>query len=159
MDESTRARLVEILEAAPEIYLPAGRLLETLQGQDLAVGLDRAAFLTALRADPLFELLEVGGPDREPGPGEQGPVGAAVEPGVKLAARALTADAVMTALAHNLAQLNEALLRAWESRPAGDEQTEAMLLEVLTRAEELGKEIRGIAEGPRGEPPPPGGQA
>ncbi len=149
MDEPTRARLVEILEVAPEIYLPAGRLLEMLQAEALAAGLDRPAFLEALQADPLFELLGAPAPDQAPLP----------EPGVKLAGRALTAEAVMTALAHNLAQLNEALLRAWESRPAGDPQTEKMLLEVLERAEELGEEIRGITDGHSGEPPQQGSLA
>jgi len=146
MDEPTRARLVEILEAAPEIYLPLGRLLEMLQAQGLADGLDRMGLLESLRADPLFELLGARLADQELAP----------EPGVKLAGRALTTEAVMSALAHNLAQLNEALLRAWESRPAGDAQTETMLLEVLARAEELGKEIREIADSQPGDPDPPG---
>jgi len=146
MDEPTRARLVEILDAAPEIYLPLGRLLEMLQAQGLAAGLDRTALLESLRADPLFELLGARLADQELAP----------EPGVKLAGRALTTEAVMSALAHNLAQLNEALLRAWESRPAGDAQTETMLLEVLARAEELGKEIREIADSQPGDPDPPG---
>ncbi len=151
MDEPTRARMIAILESAPEIYLPIGRLLAMLQEDGLASGLDLAAFSAVLRADPLFEVLEAGGPDR--GAGEKAP--AAATPGVKLAARALTPEALMTALAHNLAQLNDALLRAWDGRPAGDPETEAMLLEVLARAEELGKEIRGIADERSGGPAGP----
>lgn len=146
MDEKTLSRAIEILEAAPEIYLPLERLWLALRSEGLAADLDREALQRALEADARFEFSV------PPVLAEEGGGLAGAGPHVKLASRQVTTDAVLDILEHNANTLHEVLLRAWQNRPAGDDRAEAMLVEAMAKAEKLRSEIRDVIRIRR--PPP-----
>jgi hypothetical protein len=99
---------------------------------------DLKAFQHQLEADPRFEFSA---PPVPPGWVEAVGPEALAGPHVKLAARKVTTEAVLEILTHNIEQLNQALLRAWENRPPGDDRAEAMLVEAMAKAERLRREI------------------
>ena len=154
MDANTLSRTLEILETAPEIYLPVERLWLTLRTEGLAIDLDREGFQRELEADP---RIEFSAPPVLPSAGGLAGLGLAAGPHVKLASRPVTTDAVLDILEHNIEQLNEVLLRAWENRPPGDDRAEAMLVEAMAKAEKLRSEIREVIRirRPPGEEEPP----
>lgn len=147
MDEQAYARLIEMLEAAPEVYLPLGKLWQALRADGLDGGISFDGLRQALQADERFEILTPGRASASIGMEIEGlePESPLAGPAVKLADRPITTEAVMTGLSHNLDQLSQAIQHAWEGRPPGDAEAEAVLLEVLKRVEELGKEIRNLA--------------
>lgn len=140
MDDKTLARTVEILESDPQIYLPVESLWLALRCEGLAADLDRETFQHDLEADPRFEFSA---PPVFLSGEETAKLGLA-GPHVKLTTRQVTTDAVLDILEHNVDQLHEVLLRAWENRPPGDDQAEAMLVEAMAKAEKLRSEIRDV---------------
>lgn len=154
MDETTLARAIEALEHNPEIYVPVEGLWLLLRSEGLALDLEREAFQRELEQDPRFEFTA---PPVLPGLGDEADQAARSGPHVKLAARKVTTDAVLGILAHNVEQLNQALLRAWENRPPGDDRAEAMLVEAMAKAERLRREIGEVSRlrrPPEEEPSP-----
>jgi hypothetical protein len=154
LDDKTLARAIEILEVDPQIYLPVERLWLALRSEGLAADLDREAFQRDLEADSRFEFSA---PPVFLSGGETADLGL-TGPHVKLATRQVTTDAVLDILEHNVDQLHEVLLRAWENRPPGDDRAEAMLVEAMAKAEKLRGEIRDvirIRRPPTEETPPP----
>lgn len=142
MDEAALLRIGEILEAAPEVYVPAHHLWASLQEEGYLEGVDAAAFRVALEQDPRFDVFAPGGTEDRPPDMPDADEDPLARWGVKLASRPLTPDRVIDGLIHNLARLNEAVIRAWEQRPQDDPATEALLREVQNRIEDLGGEIR-----------------
>ena len=149
MDANTLSRAIEILEDDPEIYLPVERLWLTLRTEGLAMDLDRESFQRELEADSRFDFTA---PPVLLSADETASFGLAAGPHVKLSSRQVTTDAVLDILEHNVDQLHEVLLRAWENRPLGDDRAEAMLVEAMAKAEKLRSEIRDVIRIRR--PPP-----
>jgi hypothetical protein len=138
LDETTLTRAIEALETDPEIYVPVERLWLFLRSEGLALDVDRESFQSQLEADARFEFSA---PPVPPGWMDVAGEASLAGPHVKLAARKVTTEAVLEILAHNVEQLNQALLRAWENRPPGDDRAEAMLVEAMAKAEKLRREI------------------
>jgi hypothetical protein len=134
MDKATLDRAIEILQEDPSFYLPIRDLWMSLREEGLASDLELESFYTFLVGDDLFEIMtqEGGGP------------ASSSSTRVKLASRQVTTDDVLEGLSQSLLALNQALLNAWESRPQGDEQTEGLLLDALSIAEELGREVKEV---------------
>ena len=134
MDKATLERALEILEKDPSFYLPVRDLWQKLRDEGLASDLEMEPFYTYLASDDQFEIMEQEGEDPSTFSGTR----------VKLASRQVTTDDVLEGLSQSLLALNQALLNAWETRPQGDEQTEGMLLDALSIAEELGREVKEV---------------
>jgi hypothetical protein len=152
--------VVRILEADPDPYVPVERLWQTLHQEGL--DLDLQAFEAELQADDRFEFTQ--GPALSPAGAGEGQsseevgqelsaLGLYSGRRVKLASRKVTSDDVLAALVHNLELVNQALLRAWDNRPRGDPEAEAMLVEAMAKAEKLGKEIREVIGARQGRSP------
>jgi len=151
MDERTMERVVEILETDPDFYVPVKKLWLTLQGEGLALDLDLEAFQAQLERDDQFEFIK--GIDHAEGfeddpefEAEMEAMGFFSGPRVKLASREMTAEDVFAGLTRSLHQLNKALRDAWETRPEGDPEAEEMLLEALSLAEQLEREVQEMIE-------------
>jgi hypothetical protein len=146
MDDRVIERLIAMLRTAPEIYLPLGTLWQALCADGLDAGLTFDGLRRLLEADKRFEILTPGSAAASLRVEIEAlePDGPLAGPAVKLAERPVTTEAVMTGLSHNLEQLSQAIQRAWQGRPAGDAEAEAVLQEVLGRVEELEKEIRNL---------------
>jgi hypothetical protein len=162
MDELTLGLIIRILEADPEPYVPIERLWQIVHQEGLALDLDLQAFGADLHADPRFEFTQ--SPVLSPGRGgerqspeevqqELSALGLYSGVRVKLASRKVTPDDVLAGLVHNLDLVNQALLRAWDNRPRGDAEAEAMLVEAMAKAEKLGKEIREVIAAREGRSP------
>jgi hypothetical protein len=134
MDKATLDRAIEILEKDPSFYLPVRDLWLALREQGLARDLELEPFYTFLAGDDQFEIMEQEGGDPTSLSGAR----------VKLASRQVTTDDVLEGLSQSLLALNQALRNAWETRPQGDEQTEGLLLDALSIAEELGREVKEV---------------
>ena len=65
-------------------------------------------------------------------------------PRIKLADREMTEDDIFTGLHNSLKRMNDALQNAWETRPAGDQETEDQLLEILAAGQKLEREIQEL---------------
>jgi len=165
MDEPALARAIEILETDPDFYVPVKKLWLMLQGEGLALGLEPEEFYAQLAADDRFEFIE--GVNHTEGLEDDPEFAAEMEqemealgffsgPQVKLVSREMTAEDVFAGLSRSLAQLNEALRGAWETRPEGDAEAEAMLLDALAMAEQLGREVQEIVEERSDQPPQEG---
>jgi len=152
MDETTLARICEILETDPDFYVPEKKLLLMLQREGLVTDLDIDTFHSYLLADERFEFIE----SDDPSPGLEPPVTATAQeisleslglfsgPRVKLVSREVTTDDVLSGLSRSLQQLNQALQQAWESRPEGDAEAEGLLLDALSMAEQLEHEVQEV---------------
>jgi di/tripeptidase len=163
VDEATLTRVIEILETDPDFYVPVKKLWLMVQGEGLALDLDLETFHARLAADDRFEFIEGvdHAEDFEDDPEfaaemerEMEALGFFSGPRVKLASREMTAEDVFAGMARSLAQLNAALRGAWESRPEGDPEAEAMLQDVLDLARQLEQEVQGMIE-EQGEQPSP----
>lgn len=161
MDEHTLARVTEILATDPDFYVPVRRLWLMLREEGLAPDLGLETFHAHLAADDRFEFIE--GVDHAEGLAEDPEFAAEMErgmealgfsgPRVKLVGRDMTAEDVFAGLSRSLEQLSDALRGAWETRPDGDAETEGMLLDALTMAEELEREIQEIIDEQGKQPP------
>ena len=162
VDELALGLVVRILEADPDPYVPVERLWQTLHQEGLALDLELQAFEAELQADGRFEFTQ--GPALPPAGAGEGQSSEEVGQElsalgfysgrrVKLASRKVTSDDVLAALVHNLELVNQALLRAWDNRPRGDPEAEAMLVEAMAKAERLGKEIREVIDARQGRSP------
>ena len=134
MDKATLERTIEILQKDPSFYMLVRDLWLALREEGLASDLEMEPFYTHLAGDDQFEIMEQEGGDQTSISGAR----------VKLASRQVTTDDVLEGLSQSLLALNQALLTAWETRPEGDDQTEGLLLDALSIAEELGREVKEV---------------
>jgi hypothetical protein len=162
VDKLALQLVVRILEADPDPYVPVERLWQTLHQEGLALDLDLQPFEDELQADNRFEFTQAPAlPPAGAGEGqstedvgqELSALGLYSGRRVKLASRKVTSDDVLAGLVHNLELVNQALLRAWDNRPRGDPEAEAMLVEAMAKAEKLGKEIREVIDARQGRSP------
>lgn len=155
MDERTLSRVIEILENAPDFFVPVKKLWLTLQGEGLALDVDLPDFYNMLLNNGQFELAS--GVDHEEGfddpavaeemENEMESLGFYSGPRVKLVSREMTAEDIFVGLARSLKQMNKALQNAWDSRPEDHQETEDQLLEILAAGQKLEREVRGLIEG------------
>lgn len=151
MSEQVLDRAIEVLEADPELYVPVKKLHRTLQNEGVS-SLALEDLYGLLIADPRFELIEgtdTGLVDSEFAAmmeQEMESLGFFSGPRVKLAIREMSTDEVLDGLTRSLQQLNQALKGAWESRPEDDPETEAMLRDALSMAEQLEQDVRELTD-------------
>jgi hypothetical protein len=141
--------VTQVLEIASDFYVPAKKLWQGLQTQELEINpeLDYDAFVALLQQDEHFEVepsveQALGepapwGPEEEP---EMEALGFYLGPRVKLAAREMTVADLADILEHKTRDMMQALERAWEARPQDDQQTEDLLIEALATAQRLRRE-------------------
>lgn len=157
MDRPTEQRVIEILETDPDFYVPIKKLWLMLQAEGLALDLELEEFQAQLEADDRFEIEYLD--DSLPGePEEVAEIERDLEalgffggPRVKLASREMTAEDVIAGLLRSLERMNEALRGAWETRPEGDREMEAELLDTLALGQKMEEEIRQMMEERRWE--------
>ena len=155
MNDRVMARMIKILETSPDFFVPVKKLWLMLQGEGLALDADLEDFHHMLLGDARFEFTP--GVDHKEGFEETGEFTEEMEremealgfysgPRVKLASREMTAEDVFAAMARSLTRMNEALQGAWETRPEGDEELEAQLLDILAAGQKLEREIHQLLE-------------
>lgn len=152
MDRPTEQRVIEILETDPDFYVPIKKLWLMLQAERLALDLELEEFQAQLEADDRFEAEDFD--DSLPGePEEVAEIERDLEalgffggPRVKLASREMTAEDFMAGLLRSLERMNEALRGAWETRPEGNREIEAELLDALALGQKMEEEIRQMME-------------
>lgn len=157
MGRPTEQRVIEILETDPDFYVPIKKLWLMLQAEGLALDLELEEFQAQLEADDRFEIEYLD--DSLPGePEEVAEIERDLEalgffggPRVKLASREMTAEDVIAGLLRSLERMNEALRGAWETRPEGDREMEAELLDTLALGQKMEEEIRQMMEERRWE--------
>jgi len=153
MDETTLARVIEILETDPDFYVPVKKLWLILQEESLAPNLDPESFYAQLEADKRFEFIQgvdrnedFNDPDTLEMQQEMEALGFFSGPRVKLVTRQMSTEDVFAGLSRSLKQLNAALRGAWETRPSQDDETEALLLDAIAMAERLERDVHGMIE-------------
>jgi len=155
MNNRMISRAVEILEAEPDFFMPVKKLWLTLQGEGLALDIELEDFHRMLLGDERFEFTP--GVDYKEGIEDDSELAQEMEremealgfysgPRVKLASREMTAEDVFTAMARNLARMNEALQGAWETRPEDDQAVEDQLLDILAAGQQLEREFQSLLE-------------
>lgn len=150
MDPQTERRLIEILETDPDFYVPIKKLWLILREEGLPLDLELEEFQAWLESDDRFEVRDFD--TSLPGdPEEAAEIERELEelgffsgPRVKLVSREMTAEDVFAGLLRSLERMNWALRGAWETRPVGDRETEAQLLDAMAIGEELEREIREL---------------
>jgi len=145
MDDRTWDRVIEILEADPEFFVPVKKLWLMLHRERRAPDMTIDEFYTQLAGDPRIEVME-GDALEEPDLGEveAEELDLLAGPRVKLKSREMTVDDVFAGLSRSLKQLDSALRGAWGRRPEGDEETETMLRDALSMTEQLEREVKDI---------------
>jgi hypothetical protein len=143
MDEVALARLIQLLESEPEPFVLLERLWQSLRQEGLLAEAEPDQFLRDLASDERFELLPA---SPSPAQADGEPVSRFGASRLRLVSRPVTADDVALGLARNVDLLNQALLKAWENRPAGDAEAEQVLLEAMARTGDLVKEIQEVVE-------------
>lgn len=148
-------RVIEILETAPDFYVPIKKLWLMLQGEGLALNVELEGFQRMLASDERFEFTpevdHTEGFDDDPDFAEEmememEALGFYSGPRVKLVSREMMAEDVFAAMSRSLTRMNEALQGAWETRPEGDQETEDQLLEILAAGQKLDREIQELID-------------
>jgi len=155
MDKLIITRVVEILETAPDFFVPVKKLWLMLQGEQLALNIELEDFHLMLMADERFEFtpgvdyreeFEEAAEFAEDMEREMEALGFYSGPRVKLVSREMVAEDAFAAMARSLTRMNEALQRAWETRPEDDLEIEDQLLDILAAGQKLEREIRGLID-------------
>lgn len=154
MDDPTITRVIEILEADPDFFVPVKKLWLMLQGEKLALDISPEDFHQILEGDGRFEFTpgvdheeELDDPElAEEMEREMEALGFYSGPRVKLVSREMAAEDVFAAMARSLARMNEALQGAWETRPKDDQEIEDQLLDILAAGQKLEREIEELLE-------------
>jgi hypothetical protein len=161
MHERTLKRAIEILESDPDFYVPVKKLWLTLQTEGLEVAPELEDFGKQLHTDPRFEFapgMSLGTESvlslefREEREREMETLGFFSGPRIKLVAREMTEDDILTGLNNSLRRMNDALQNAWETRPVGDQATEDQLLEILAAGQKLEREIQELLDHSSSDP-------
>ncbi len=154
MEEGAWRRVIEVLEAAPQFFMPVRDLWRMLREEGTLTA-DLYTFYTQLAADERFELIKGLESEGELGEGLSllsEALGGLGGPQVKLASRKMTAEDVFAGLRQSLHQLREALHEAWEERPEMDAETDEQLLQAIAAAEKLEREVIEMIEGRKEQP-------
>jgi len=155
MNDRVITRVIEILESAPDFYVPVKKLWLMCQGEGLGLDLELDDLHRTLMDDERFEFTP--GVDHTEGFEDDPEFAAEMEremealgfysgPRVKLASREMAAEDIFAAMARSLARMNEALQGAWETRPEDDQETEDQLLDILAAGQKLEQGIQGLVE-------------
>jgi hypothetical protein len=155
MNNRMVSRVVEILETAPDFFMPVKKLWLRLQEEGLAQTIELEDFHRMLLSDERFEFTP--GVDYKEGiedtpeltqemEPEMEALGFYSGPRVKLASREMTPEDVFAAMARNLAQMNAALQGAWETRPEDNQDVEDQLLDILAAGQRLEREFQTLIE-------------
>ncbi len=153
MDERTITRIIEILETAPEFFVPVKKLWLMLQGEGLATDVELQDFYHTLQGNEQFEFTpgvdHRGGFEDDPQLAdemerEMEALGFYSGSLVKLASREMTAEDVFSAMARGLEKMNEAIQGAWDTRPENDREIEDQLLDILAAGQKLEREIQEL---------------
>jgi len=155
MNDRVITRVIEILEIAPDFYVPVKKLWLMCQGERLDLDLELDDLHRMLMDDERFEFTP--GVDHTEGFEDDPEFAAEMEremeslgfysgPRVKLVSREMAADDIFAAMARSLARMNEALQGAWETRPEDDQETEDQLLDILAAGQKLEQGIQGLVE-------------
>lgn len=155
MNDRVITRVIEILEIAPDFYVPVKKLWLMCQGEGLGLDLELDALHRMLIDDERFEFTP--GVDHTEGFEDDPEFAAEMEremealgfysgPRVKLVSREMAAEDIFAAMARSLARMNEALQGAWETRPEDDQETEDRLLDILAAGQKLEQGIQGLVE-------------
>jgi hypothetical protein len=155
MDDNISSRVIEILETAPDFFVPVKKLWLMLQGEELALNLPLADFHKMLLNDKRFEFVPSVEHTREfeddpefarEMEREMESMGFYSGPRVKLVSREMTPEDVFDAMTRSLTRMNEALQGAWETRPEDDQMLEDQLLDILAAGQKLEREIKELVE-------------
>ena len=155
MDDQSINQVIEILETAPDFFVPVKKLWLMLQSRELAQDIELEDFHRMLTQDDRFEFTP--GVDHkeefedDPEMAEEmerelEALGFYSGPRVKLTSREMTPEDVFGAMARSLTRMNEALEGAWETRPEGDQQVEDQLLDILAAGQKLEREIQELID-------------
>ena len=155
MNDRVITRVIEILEIAPDFYVPVKKLWLMCQGEGLGLDLELDDRHRMLMDDERFEFTP--GVDHTEGFEDDPEFAAEMEremeslgfysgPRVKLVSREMAAEDIFAAMARSLARMNEALQGAWETRPEDDQETEDQLLDILAAGQKLEQGIQGLVE-------------
>jgi len=155
MNDHIITQVIEILETAPDFYVPVRKLWLMCQGKGMGLDLELDDFHHVLMDDERFEFTP--GVDHTEGLEDDPELAAEMEqemetlgfysgPRVKLVSREMTAEDIFAAMSRSLTRMNEALQGAWETRPEGDQETEDQLLAVLAAGQKLEQEIGELVE-------------
>lgn len=146
MDNRTLTRIIEILETDPDFFVPIKKLWLMLQEEGLALDIKLETLHRMLLADERFEFTP--GIEHKEGFAEikqdMEMMGFYSGPRVKLVSREITANDIFAAMTQSLAQMNQALQAAWDTRPTGDQDMEDQLLNILATGQKLEREIRNL---------------
>jgi hypothetical protein len=155
MDDLVTARIIEILEAAPDFFVPVKKLWLMLQGEGLVLDIELESFHRMLAAGERFEFTP--GVDHQEGFEEDPELVEEMEremealgfysgPRIKLVSREMTAEDVFAAMTRSLARMNEALQGVWETRPESDTELEDQLLDILAAGQKLEREVHELID-------------
>jgi hypothetical protein len=155
MDERIITRVIDVLEADPDFFVPVKKLWLMLQGEGLALDMELTDFHDMLAGDERFEFTP--GVDHKEGfedapefaeemEREMEALGFYSGPRVKLVSREMTAEDVFAAMSRSLTRMNEALQGAWDTRPEDDQEIENQLLDILAAGQKLEREIHELIE-------------
>jgi hypothetical protein len=164
MEDRVITRVIEILEADPDFFVPVKKVWLTLQEEALALDIDLEGFRNVLAADERFEFapgvdhrerFEVEGDSEfaEEMERQMEALGFFSGPRVKLASRVLSPEDVVAAMVRNLTRMNKALQSAWDARPGEDPDLDDQLLGLLAAGQKLEREIRKLVEQQKQEDP------
>ncbi|OQY18393.1 MAG: hypothetical protein DRP79_08170 [Planctomycetota bacterium] len=156
MDDPIIARTIEILDTDPDFFVPLKKLWLMLQGEGLALDIEQEELGRMLLEDKRFEFtfgaehaaeFEDDAPELAAGMGRvMEMLGFYSGERVKLTSRKMTAEDVFAAMTRNLTRMNEALQGAWEARPAGNQEIENQLIDILAVGQKLEREIQALVE-------------
>ena len=147
MDEQTLTRVLALLETDPDFYVPVKKLWKAVSEEGLAFNVALQAFQDSLEADGRFEFIagveDDGAPELDAETiHEMEQAGIYTGPRVKLVTRQMTPEDVFNGLSRSLSQLSDALRRAWDIRPAENNEAEEMLIGALTMTEQLEQDVK-----------------
>lgn len=146
MDNHTLTRIIEILETDPDFFVPIKKLWLMLQEKGMAQDIEPETLHRMLLADERFEFTpgiehKEGFAEIKQDMAEQGFYSG---PRVKLVSREVTANDIFAAMTQSLAQMNQALQTAWDTRPTGNQDMEDQLLDILATGQKLEREIHNL---------------
>lgn len=136
----------KVLTSDEEFLVPVKKLWLQAMDAGVAPGVSLDEFAQTLLADGRFEFYE--GIDFGDGDPEERQtmedLGYFSGPRVRLLAREITAVDLAGAIKRSTDRMMEALQEAWALRPEGDEEAETELLELMSMAQKLQREVSQV---------------
>ena len=144
-----------ILASDKDVIVPVKKIWESVERQGKKQGFDIPAlpdFTALLEGDPRFEFMPSMDENGEPLDGSQREesdrqeeletMGFYSGDRVKLKGVELTPEILGGLIRRKVDMTMDALTKAWERRPEGDQETEDQLLEILARTQKLQREVK-----------------